>query len=151
MRSSFWVGGVISQYDQAFVRRLFERDQAFFPLFLSPRLVNKIRAGSISESKLRKPATMTFQQMELIEAFNTKIKGPPLNIPEHSVFATADLYEKQNMVQVITCLESVARRVSTLSSSFSSSLASPQPLPPPLGMLRWILCEVFGKESCCNF
>nr|KAG5703285.1 hypothetical protein BaRGS_025527 [Batillaria attramentaria] len=41
---------------------------------------------------------------------HTKIKQPPLSIPEHSVFATADLYEKQNMVQVITCLESVARK-----------------------------------------
>lgn len=79
---------------------------------------NQLRDGyvlSILAQKLTgkgnpKRVKMAFQQMEAIEKFTTAIKGPPLNTPEHSVFATPDLYEKQNMVQVITCLESVGRR-----------------------------------------
>ncbi|KAK7108821.1 myophilin-like [Littorina saxatilis] len=92
-------------------------------------LANKIKPGCVPANKLKKRATMAFQQMEMIELFNTKIKAAPLNIPEHSSFATADLYEKQNMVQVITCLESVARKC-----------LSPE-----------IPCEGFGpKESDAN-
>ncbi|KAK7492040.1 hypothetical protein BaRGS_00016704, partial [Batillaria attramentaria] len=74
------------------------------------KLANAIKPGCIPAMKLNKRSKMAFQMMEMIELFNTKIKQPPLSIPEHSVFATADLYEKQNMVQVITCLESVARK-----------------------------------------
>lgn len=74
------------------------------------KLINKIKPGCVPASKTTKKATMAFMQMETIELFNTKIKSDPLCIPQHSCFATADLFEKQNMVQVITCIESVARR-----------------------------------------
>jgi len=72
--------------------------------------VLSILAQKLTGKGTAKKAKMAFQQMEAIEKFTTAMKGPPLNTPEHSIFATADLYEKQNMVQVITCLESVGRR-----------------------------------------
>ncbi|KAL8595097.1 hypothetical protein ACOMHN_019135 [Nucella lapillus] len=54
--------------------------------------------------------TLPFQKMERIESFNQKIKGPPLSISQYSCFTTPDLYEGMNAWQVITCLETVARR-----------------------------------------
>lgn len=74
-------------------------------------LADRIKPGCVPAGKLKKRPAMAFAKMEMIELFNQKIKQPPLSVPEHACFATPDLYEKQNMVQVITCLESVARKV----------------------------------------
>eukprot|EP00745_Piridium_sociabile_P018213 TRINITY_DN27192_c0_g1_i1.p1 TRINITY_DN27192_c0_g1~~TRINITY_DN27192_c0_g1_i1.p1 ORF type:complete len:196 (-),score=64.79 TRINITY_DN27192_c0_g1_i1:460-1047(-) len=74
-------------------------------------LVSKIKQGCIPASKLKR-TPMSFKQMELLEMFTTKIKE--MGIPEYSVFATTDLFEKQNMVQVITCIESVARKCNSI-------------------------------------
>ncbi|XP_025096983.1 myophilin-like [Pomacea canaliculata] len=73
-------------------------------------LADRIKPGCVPAGKLKKRPAMAFAKMEMIELFNQKIKQPPLSVPEHACFATPDLYEKQNMVQVITCLESVARK-----------------------------------------
>jgi len=56
-----------------------------------------------------KRQTMAFKAMQDINNFLTAIKGAPMNVPDSCCFATADLWENQNMVQVVTCLESVGR------------------------------------------
>lgn len=54
-----------------------------------------------------------FKDMERIEMFTTRIKGPVLKIPQHSTFQTVDLVEQTNMLTVITCLQTVARKCMT--------------------------------------
>lgn len=70
------------------------------------KLANTIKPGSISANKMKR-FKMPFQQMELINMFNEAMKR--IGVRESCCFATADLFEKQNMTQVITCLESTAR------------------------------------------
>ena len=41
-----------------------------------------------------------------------------LGVPDHECFATVDLYEEQNMNQVVICISALMRKVS---SSFPSS------------------------------
>ena len=52
---------------------------------------------------------MTFKQMELINKFIDVCKS--LGVPDHECFATVDLYEEQNMNQVITCIAALMRKV----------------------------------------
>ncbi len=47
--------------------------------------------------------------MELIGNFIENIKE--FGVPDHENFATVDLYEEQNLVQVLTCLSSTGRKV----------------------------------------
>ena len=74
------------------------------------RLVNVISPGKISQKQID-GAKMTFKQMELINKFIDACKS--LGVPDHEAFATVDLYEEQNMVQVITCISALMRKVRT--------------------------------------
>ncbi|XP_067945542.1 muscle-specific protein 20-like isoform X2 [Watersipora subatra] len=71
------------------------------------RLVNVISPGKIS-AKMIDGAKMTFKQMELINKFIDVCKQ--LGVPDHECFATVDLYEEQNMNQVITCIAALMRK-----------------------------------------
>ncbi|KAF6019063.1 Chd64 [Bugula neritina] len=71
------------------------------------RLVNVISPGKISQKAID-GAKMTFKQMELINKFTDVCKS--LGVPDHECFATVDLYEQQNMNQVITCLAALMRK-----------------------------------------
>lgn len=78
------------------------------------RLVNAVKPGSIPEKKYANPPTMSFKQMELIGLAIDKMKT--LGVPDHEMFQTVDLYEAQNLHQVVISLSAVARKVLILSS-----------------------------------
>ena len=70
--------------------------------------MNAISPGKISEKQIA-GAKMTFKQMELINKFIDVCKS--LGVPDHECFATVDLYEEQNMNQVIICISGLMRKV----------------------------------------
>ena len=65
--------------------------------------------GSIPKARYAKPPKFPFKKMELIGNFIENIKV--FGVPDHENFATVDLYEEQNLVQVLTCLSSTGRKV----------------------------------------
>ncbi|XP_022289009.2 myophilin-like [Crassostrea virginica] len=73
------------------------------------KLVNAVKPGSIPEKKYANPPTMSFKQMELIGLAIDKMKT--LGVPDHEMFQTVDLYEAQNLHQVVISLSAVARKV----------------------------------------
>ncbi|BFZ25364.1 hypothetical protein BsWGS_28403 [Bradybaena similaris] len=78
------------------------------------KLANWIKPGTIPESKLAKPPTMAFKCMEMIGLFLDCIdeaKGGIVSKTE--MFQTVDLFESQNMVAVIICLEAIGRKLLT--------------------------------------
>ena len=68
-------------------------------------LVNKIKPGSVKKINT---STMAFKMMENIGNFLSACET--LGVPASDSFQTVDLYEKQNMAQVITAIHSLARR-----------------------------------------
>ena len=68
-------------------------------------LVNKIKPGSVKKINT---STMAFKMMENIGNFLSACEA--LGVPASDSFQTVDLYEKQNMAQVITAIHSLARR-----------------------------------------
>jgi len=70
------------------------------------QVVNKLVPGRISDKQMQ--AKMVFQQMELVNIFIETCKQ--YGVPEHECFATVDLTESQNMVQVVTCIQSLMRK-----------------------------------------
>lgn len=65
--------------------------------------------GAVPAKLWRRPPTFPFKQMELIDIFITKAKE--FGVPEHESFQTCDLYEEQNLFQVLMCLQSLGRKV----------------------------------------
>ncbi|ELT95893.1 hypothetical protein CAPTEDRAFT_176110 [Capitella teleta] len=72
------------------------------------RLANALFPGTIAPHKLQQPPKLAFKQMELIELFVLKAKE--FGVPDHETFQTVDLYERQNLHQVVLCLQSLARK-----------------------------------------
>ena len=72
-------------------------------------MTNVILPGSVSANKLSKPPTLAFKQMELIELFIRKSKE--FGVPDHENFQTVDLFEDQNLHQVVVCIQSLGRKV----------------------------------------
>ncbi|KAK3577769.1 hypothetical protein CHS0354_010972 [Potamilus streckersoni] len=72
------------------------------------KLMNILKPGSIPDKKLAKKETMAFKKMELIGLFCDKAKE--YGVPQEEVFQTVDLYEQQNLYQVVVCLSSLARK-----------------------------------------
>lgn len=70
-------------------------------------LANSLQGNSIP-AKYAKPSNMAFKRMEAINMFINFCRS--YGVPDHELFETVDLYEQQNMVQVMTCLESLARK-----------------------------------------
>ncbi|RUS81809.1 hypothetical protein EGW08_010446 [Elysia chlorotica] len=70
------------------------------------KLANWVKPGSIPASKLGVAPKMAFKQMELIGLF---LKAIDDLLKRDDSFQTVDLYESQNMVQVIITIESLGR------------------------------------------
>ncbi|XP_041354660.1 myophilin-like [Gigantopelta aegis] len=74
------------------------------------RVANVIAPGSIPANKLKSAPTMSFKQMELIGLAIDGFKK--FGVPDHEMFATVDLYESQNLNQVVCALSSCGRKLS---------------------------------------
>ena len=72
-------------------------------------LMNKIQPGSIK--KFNKKAKMPFMQMENIGLFNEAIRA--YGVQSDYVFVTTDLFEGQNMVQVILGLRALGTKATS--------------------------------------
>jgi transgelin len=70
-----------------------------------------------------KKSAMPFVQMENISHFLRACKAPPLNLQEHDMFLTVDLYEQKDPAQVLQCLGAFSRAAQRVNpASFSSSI-----------------------------
>jgi hypothetical protein len=56
-----------------------------------------------------KQSAMPFVQMENISHFLRACQSPPLNLQEHDMFLTVDLYEQKDPAQVLQCLSAFSR------------------------------------------
>ena len=72
-------------------------------------MTNVLMPGSVPSSKYKKPPALAFKQMELIELFLQKARE--FGVPDHEMFQTVDLYERQNLHQVTVCLQALGRKV----------------------------------------
>jgi len=71
-----------------------------------------------------KRSAMPFVQMENISQFLRACKMPPLNMHDHDVFLTVDLYEQKDPAQVLQCLVAFSR---------AANSANPAAFPAPMG------------------
>lgn len=67
---------------------------------------------------------MPFVQMENISHFLRACKSPPLNLQEHDMFLTVDLYESKDPAQVLQCLGAFSR---------AANNANPSTFPTAIG------------------
>ncbi|CAI4219396.1 unnamed protein product [Parascedosporium putredinis] len=74
-----------------------------------------------------KQSAMPFVQMENISLFLRACKAPPLNLQEHDVFLTVDLYEQKDPTQVLQCLGAFSRVANKLNPSGFPSAIGPKP------------------------
>ncbi|XXH05251.1 hypothetical protein Hte_011676 [Hypoxylon texense] len=72
-----------------------------------------------------KQSAMPFIQMENISHFLRACQSPPLNLQDHDMFLTVDLYERKDPAQVLQCLGAFSRAASTINPS-----AFPSPIGP---------------------
>ncbi|KAH7946591.1 hypothetical protein HPB52_001626 [Rhipicephalus sanguineus] len=70
-------------------------------------LVNSIKAGSIPEKKINQ-SKMAFKCMENINLFLEHARQ--MGVPAQETFQTVDLWERQNLLSVSICLQSLARK-----------------------------------------
>ena len=71
------------------------------------RLINSI--GGKTPANGLKPQKLAFKKMESINMFLEA--ATQYGVPTTELFQTVDLYEKQNLNQVVICLQSLARKV----------------------------------------
>ncbi|KAG8161816.1 hypothetical protein KVR01_008803 [Diaporthe batatas] len=70
-----------------------------------------------------KASAMPFVQMENISHFLRACKGPPLNLQEHDMFLTVDLYEAKDPAQVLQCIGAFSRAANKANpASFPSAI-----------------------------
>ncbi|KAI0153808.1 hypothetical protein BJ166DRAFT_594944 [Pestalotiopsis sp. NC0098] len=70
-----------------------------------------------------KKSAMPFVQMENISHYLRACKSPPLNLPDHDMFLTVDLFEKKDPAQVLQCLGAFSRAAEKANpSSFPTSI-----------------------------
>ncbi|KAI6091019.1 hypothetical protein F4821DRAFT_210452 [Hypoxylon rubiginosum] len=70
-----------------------------------------------------KQSAMPFIQMENISHFLRACQSPPLNLQDHDMFLTVDLYERKDPAQVLQCLGAFSRAAHTVNpSSFPSAI-----------------------------
>lgn len=72
------------------------------------RLINSIKPDSIPEKKINQ-TKMAFKCMENINLFLQHARD--MGVPAQETFQTVDLWEKQNLLSVSICLQSLARKV----------------------------------------
>jgi len=73
------------------------------------RLVNCLKSGSVTKVN---QSQMAFKCMENISSFLAV--ASELGVPPHESFQTVDLWERQNLNSVVTCLQSLGRKASKL-------------------------------------
>ncbi|KAI1362801.1 hypothetical protein F5Y08DRAFT_261356 [Xylaria arbuscula] len=71
-----------------------------------------------------KQSAMPFVQMENISHFLRACQSPPLNLQEHDMFLTVDLYEQKDPAQVLQCIGAFSR---------AAHAARPDAFPSPIG------------------
>lgn len=71
------------------------------------KLINVLRPGAIPEKKIN-VTKMAFKCMENINQFLHHARE--LGVPAEETFQTVDLWEKQNLLSVCICLQSLARK-----------------------------------------
>ncbi|KAI1175788.1 hypothetical protein F4777DRAFT_548600 [Nemania sp. FL0916] len=70
-----------------------------------------------------KQSAMPFVQMENISHFLRACQSSPLNLQEHDMFLTVDLYEQKDPAQVLQCIGAFSRRAHAVNpSAFPSSI-----------------------------
>ncbi|ORY59244.1 uncharacterized protein BCR38DRAFT_352025 [Pseudomassariella vexata] len=74
-----------------------------------------------------KQSAMPFVQMENISHFLRACQSPPLNLQEHDMFLTVDLYEKKDPAQVLQCLGAFSRAAHNVNPSSFASPIGPKP------------------------
>ncbi|KAJ0168160.1 Transgelin [Colletotrichum tanaceti] len=77
-----------------------------------------------------KKSAMPFVQMENISHFLRACKQPPLNLQDHDVFLTVDLFEQKDPAQVLQCLGAFSR---------AAHAAKPANFPSPIGKSRGVM------------
>ena len=75
-----------------------------------------------------KQSSMPFVQMENISQFLRACQSPPLNLQEHDMFLTVDLYEQKDPAQVLQCISAFSRAANSVNPS-----AFADPLGPRAG------------------
>ena len=66
---------------------------------------------------------MPFVQMENISHFLRACQAPPLNLQQHDMFLTVDLYEQKDPAQVLQCIGAFSRAANSVNpSSFPTSI-----------------------------
>ncbi|KAK0622971.1 hypothetical protein B0T14DRAFT_564378 [Immersiella caudata] len=71
-----------------------------------------------------KQSAMPFVQMENISHFLRACQAPPLNLQQHDMFLTVDLYEQKDPAQVLQCLGAFSR---------AANNANPSAFPTAIG------------------
>ncbi|OIW33097.1 hypothetical protein CONLIGDRAFT_666467 [Coniochaeta ligniaria NRRL 30616] len=72
-----------------------------------------------------KKSAMPFIQMENISHFLRACQSPPLNLQDHDMFLTVDLYEQKDPAQVLQCLGSFSRAAARVNpSTFPSAIGA---------------------------
>ncbi|XP_064629216.1 myophilin-like [Lineus longissimus] len=79
--------------------------------YILARLGHVLNEKIVPFNKL-KGQTLVFKQMELIALFLEAVKS--VGVKEMEVFQTVDLYEKQNLHQVILTIQALGRKASSL-------------------------------------
>ncbi|KAM7222452.1 Transgelin [Rhypophila decipiens] len=73
-----------------------------------------------------KQSSMPFVQMENISLFLRACQAPPLNLQEHDMFLTVDLYEQKDPAQVLQCLGAFSRAAHGVNPSAFPSAMGPK-------------------------
>ncbi|KAI1881474.1 hypothetical protein JX265_000300 [Neoarthrinium moseri] len=73
-----------------------------------------------------KQSAMPFVQMENISHFLRACQSPPLNLQEHDMFLTVDLYEQKDPTQVLQCLGAFSRAAQKVNPSHFPSSIGPK-------------------------
>ncbi|KAI9667045.1 MAG: hypothetical protein M1829_005586 [Trizodia sp. TS-e1964] len=77
-----------------------------------------------------KVSTMPFVQMENISHFLRACQAPPLNLQDHDVFLTVDLFEAKDPAQVLQCLAAFSRVANAVQPRRFKRVVGPKKLIP---------------------
>ncbi|KAL2131259.1 hypothetical protein VTI74DRAFT_5331 [Chaetomium olivicolor] len=73
-----------------------------------------------------KKSAMPFVQMENISHFLRACQSPPLNLQQHDMFLTVDLYEQKDPAQVLQCIGAFSRAANSVKPSAFPTVIGPK-------------------------
>ncbi|KAK4232047.1 hypothetical protein QBC38DRAFT_540970 [Podospora fimiseda] len=76
-----------------------------------------------------KKSAMPFVQMENISHFLRASQGPPLNLQQHDMFLTVDLFEKKDPAQVLQCIGAFSRAANNVNPDSFPTAMGPKSKP----------------------